>query len=103
MKKHTPGPYLAIKFYHEIAIQQNKPLPAGDRPEIAVLSLKSIALSPEEQEANALLFAAAPEMFGAIEEMLLVLDGKITIDSPNDIKVARANMINALSKAKGGL
>lgn len=99
MKKHTPGPYLAVRFFDQIAIQQNKTLPEGDRPEIAVLSLKSVVLTEEEQISNASLIAAAPEMLEALEALLddTLKCGGTTLGS---IEVSR-KIKKAIAKAKG--
>lgn len=101
--KHTPGPYIASVFFNEVSIQQDRLTPIGDRPEIAIVPLKSAILSVEEQTANAHLLAAAPEMFEALEAMLLALDGKISVDTPDEIKQARVRAIKALAKQKGKL
>lgn len=67
--KHTPGPWRAQTFFRAIAIQSCKPTNLGDLPEIGEIPFASSVLSDSEQEANARLIAAAPEMLEALSEL----------------------------------
>lgn len=92
--KHTPGPFLAVKGIE------------GDEMRCGVFTLQGYHIATIEngapgdfcdtEYANALLFAAAPEVLAALEGLLNALDSCVDL-SPERLRCARA----AIAKATG--
>lgn len=94
MSGHTPGPWRADSNegrWHDIYARE-RAVAIGDTCE------RDGSIGPEEDRANALLMAAAPELAEALEAMLKCY-GRIPAGTtdPSPIREARA----ALSRARG--
>ncbi|NTG73256.1 hypothetical protein G6M02_07920 [Agrobacterium rhizogenes] len=102
MSKHTPGPWevedpmgaeiglsivqAGLKTYEWEFIAMVCQSTAGDE-----LMGRQRFISPKEQEANAHLIAAAPDMLAALKHVL----------ESNDAKLSHEMAVNAIAKAEG--
>ena len=70
-KRHTPGPWVAIE---PVALDYRAPLIYGAKRESLVAVAEGggprRAVTAAEARANAFLIAAAPELYGALEQVL---------------------------------
>lgn len=85
--KHTPGPWLVTKEYdhnNDVSWRVSAPLPR-------------IAATATEDEANARLIAAAPDMLEALEGLVSYLDRTCLYEDSG----ARARIVAVIQKAKG--
>lgn len=87
--KHTPGPW---KLKRSGTISDNN-------GELVATTGYRVAVYSEEDDANARLIAAAPELLSAGEWMLALIDGKEQMPKPGD-EVAEA-LRAAIAKARG--
>ena len=96
MTKHTRGPWEAFSLGNFIGV-------TGKKSDIAYTRLKEITLdnarSIDEDEANAYLIAAAPELLEALQE-ILAIDGHSSLTREDSDKLdAKARA--AIAKATG--
>ncbi len=90
MSKHTPGPWLAVKY-------SKKRFGIGRQGDSAFAFLQGIDVDADHpaMRANAALMAAAPELLEALEQAIAFMDGERT--PINALVHARS----ILAKAKG--
>jgi hypothetical protein len=91
MIKHTPGPWLAVGSWVETA---------DDKADICNCSAESmgqerVARPPEEEEANARLIAAAPELLDALTKLCADCNG----DNLGTVKAPRWAVLCAAETA----
>lgn len=93
MNKHTPGPW------HVVAnLVQGKRKPNGDSRTVAMVG------SSSEDDANARLIAAAPDLLAALEGLAEIVNEETTRFPANRVVpagVAYAAAVNAIAKARG--
>ena len=96
MSKHTPGPWLLVEIYTSQHWAIFPAAPEGDFTNLATVHRSQIE---SENEANAHLIAAAPDMLEALKAFRGYLDG----DLYARLKLVEEQADAAIAKAEGKL
>ena len=108
--KHTPGPWRAgdiliadLETYGAICAYASWPcVSAGVGGHLTICTMDSEDFNREEQEANARLISAAPDLLAALESLLGSTLGRVgpsSIDPDDDIESMRDKCLAAINKA----
>jgi hypothetical protein len=104
MSAHTPGPWSRFAPLGLVGNWWAEHLPEGS----LVIATgndagdRVIAATPSQQDANAHLIAAAPDLYAALEAALSLLTADLRTVSDSTYKATVGQIRSAIAKARGG-